>query len=76
MQIKFLFAQKINQTDKKILSSSKNFKNTFRVALQYHFIVVILLSIVFNLKLGFKLKIDPKCAFKSLEKNLAILFIY
>ena len=45
-------------------------KNTFKVALHYLFNVVILLSTVFNLKLSFKLKIDPKTcsSFKNLEE--------
>ena len=53
-------------------SSSNNFflKNSFKVALQYFFNVFILFNIVSNLKLNFKLKMDPKmCTFKNLEKN-------
>ena len=44
------------------MSSLKIFllKNTFKVALQYLFNVFILLNIVFNLKLNFKLKIVQK----------------
>ena len=42
-------------------------KNTFKVALQYLFNILILLNIVFNHKLNFLLKIDPKkCTFKNL----------
>ena len=46
----------------------KNFLiNTFKVALQYLYNVVILLKTVLNLKLSFKLKIDPKtCTLKNL----------
>ena len=44
-------------------------KNIFKVALQYIFNGVILLNTVFNFKLSYKLKIDPKtCTFKSLEE--------
>ena len=44
-------------------------KNIFIVALHYLFNAFILFNIVFNLKLNFKLKIDPKmCTFKNLEK--------
>ena len=41
-------------------NKENNLKNTFKVALQYLFNVVILLNTVFYLKLCFKLKIDPK----------------
>ena len=57
--------------DKNLLSSSKTFllKNTFEVAVQHLFNVVILFNTVFYLKLSFKLKIDPKtCTFKNLEE--------
>ena len=36
-------------------------KNIFKVALQHLFNNFILLNTVFNLKLNFKLKVDPKC---------------
>ena len=52
------------------MSSSKFFfiKKSFKVALQYLFNFVLLLNTVFNLKLNFKLKIDPKtCTFKILK---------
>ena len=41
----------------------------FKVALQYLFNVFILFNTVFNLKLKFKLKKDPKmCTFKTWKK--------
>ena len=44
------------------------FKNIFKVALLFLFNLVILLNTVFNLKLNFKLKVDPKTfTFKNLE---------
>ena len=53
--------------DKKDLSFK--LKNTFKVAYQYLFNVVVLLNIVFSLKLNFKLKIEPKtCTFKNVEE--------
>ena len=45
--------------------------NTIKVALQYIFNDFILFNIVFNLKLNFRQKIDPKMhTFKNLEKIL------
>ena len=54
--------QKIYPIDKTFCHHQKFFllKNTFKVALQYLFNVIILLNIVFNRKLNFKQKIDPK----------------
>ena len=44
-------------------------KKHFKVAIQYLFNVFILISIVSNLKLRFKLKVYPKtCTFKHLEE--------
>ena len=46
-------------------------KNTFEVALQYLFNVLVLLNTVFYLKLKFKLKVDSKTStFKNLEEIL------
>ena len=56
----------------KIFNKSDNFffhKNTFKVALQYLFNLFILFNIVFNLKLNFKLKIDPIAYFLKPGKN-------
>ena len=44
-------------------------KNTFKVALQYLFNVVVLFSTVFNLELSFKLKTDPKNVLLKTWKN-------
>ena len=57
----------------KLLVIIKKFslKNTFKVALQYLFKFFILINTVFNFKLNFRLKIDPKmCTFKNLEEIL------
>ena len=45
-------------------------KNTFKVALQYAFNVVLLLNPVFNLKLNTKQKKDLK---RELSKNLEVI---
>ena len=53
------------------MSPSKHIllKTTLKAAEQYLFIVIILLSTVFNLQLNFKLKTDQKkCTFKILEE--------
>ena len=66
-------AWNFEQKSLKNLSSSKNFffKNTFKVAIQYLFIVLLVFNIIFYLKLYFKLKIDPKmCSFNNLEEIL------
>ena len=45
-------------------------KKTFKEALRYLFNVVIVHNTVFDLKLDFKLKINPKmCSLKTEEKN-------
>ena len=51
-------------------NQKKNFlKNTFKVAIQYLFNVLLVFNIVFYLKLYFKLKIDPKMrSFNNLEE--------
>ena len=50
------------------MSSSKILFNTFKVILQYLFNIYILLNSVFNLKLIFKLRIDPKVRNKTWKK--------
>ena len=46
-------------------------KKTFKAALQYLFNIFKLITIVFNLKLNFKLNLDQKMrTFKNLEKIL------
>ena len=43
-------------------------KNIFKVALQYLFNVFMILNVVLDVKLKFKLKVDPKIrTFKTLE---------
>ena len=60
--VKFWFDKKIYHIDKLFCHHLKLFllKNTFKVALQYLFNVVIEFNTVFYLKLNFKLKIDQR----------------
>ena len=63
----FNLTQKIYHVDKIFVTST--FLNTFKLALQYLFNVLLLFNTVFYFKLNFKLKIDPKMSFfKNLEK--------
>ena len=62
--------QKIYHVDKNFCHHQKNvfLKNTFNVALQYLLNVFLLFNMIFQLKLNFKLKLDPKKrTFKNLE---------
>ena len=61
--------RKIYHRDNFFLSPSIFFNNTLKVALEYLFNVVMLLSTDFNLKLCFEVKKDPKlCNFKNLKE--------